>query len=179
MQVVTGGAASSFITSIESVSRQLRRIDCGHRARLEHRSGTSGESVATDARPQFVLGERVMAAGNPSRATRRSGRLGGNRPRTHPARSVGVPAPAGAPPNPGPRPRHRASPRGKAIPAADVLSQLQEARSVFACAGRCLDEITDPHEMRASRAILRTLLSSCGRDLRGSTKHAKRSLAGL
>jgi hypothetical protein len=31
------------------------------------------------------------------------------------------------------------------VSPADALSHLHDARSVFACAARCLEEITDPH----------------------------------
>ncbi len=31
----------------------------------------------------------------------------------------------------------------------DVLAHLQTARSIFACAARCLDEIADPHRVDA------------------------------
>lgn len=31
----------------------------------------------------------------------------------------------------------------------EVLGQLNEVHSIFACTARCLDEITDPHELEA------------------------------
>lgn len=32
---------------------------------------------------------------------------------------------------------------------ADVLCQLNEVRSIFSCAARCLDELCDPHRVEA------------------------------
>jgi hypothetical protein len=51
------------------------------------------------------------------------------------------------------RSRHSDSsppPRSTGTPDLDeVLGQLNEVHSIFACTARCLDEITDPHELEA------------------------------
>ena len=46
-------------------------------------------------------------------------------------------------------PLRPALPRPERIDRAEVLCQLNEVRSIFACAARCLDEICDPHRVEA------------------------------
>jgi hypothetical protein len=92
-----------------------------------------------------------MAERKSSRSARPRGRAGGNRPRTHPApstRPVRRPTPAQKPRRRSALPSLPAeSPQPK---RGEVLNQLNETRSIFACAARCLDEITDPHRLEAT-----------------------------
>ncbi len=55
------------------------------------------------------------------------------------------------PPEPGqPAGPCREPPASKQPGCAEVLCQLNEVRSIFVCAGRCLDEMSDPHRLDAS-----------------------------
>jgi hypothetical protein len=49
-----------------------------------------------------------------------------------------------------PKPAASPPPPSHGTPDLDeILGQLNEVHSIFACTARCLDEITDPHELEA------------------------------